>query len=165
MSRARASQAYNYASLLVRKTIGRWKIKLFKVFWILARHFNENFNEKQFWKAKILYFLIIYDSFGNNFFATRCRMVKSIRIREFQISGIGRWKLLTSISCRFSTKLNRDMKREINENKFSPISIFGKIFDEIFNYFHSAQHFDQIIINFYKSHFVIKITFPHRRAC
>ena len=48
MSRARASQAYNYASLLVRKTIGRWKIKLFKFFWILARHFNENFNEKQF---------------------------------------------------------------------------------------------------------------------
>ena len=63
--------------------------------------------EKQFWKATILYFLIIYDSFRNNLFATPCRMVKSSHISGISIDlfqGIGRWKVYFGISffCRFS---------------------------------------------------------------
>ena len=61
--------------------------------------------EKQFWKATILYFLIIYDSFRNNLFATPCRMVKSsqisgISIDLFQVLVAGRYHI--SFFCRFS---------------------------------------------------------------
>ena len=79
----------------VRKTIGRWKMKMFKVYLDSRSTFQSKY-EKQFWKATILYFLIIYDSFRNNLFATPCRMVKSSQISEisidlFQVLVAGRY--------------------------------------------------------------------------